>query len=133
MSKKDSTKKDIPTKALTRDEIRKALLGNAPKPTHKDVTLFGIKLELRQPTLGGILAAQDIEDARERAVDTIVNYSYVPGTNERVFEVTDKDVILGWPFTEELVTIQVAVAEMTGVDITEAETELKGAPLDKRS
>lgn len=132
MTKKASTK-DIPTKALTRDEMRKALLGNAPKPTHKTVTLFGIDLELRQPTLGGILEAQDIEDPKARAIDTIVKYSYVPGTDELVFEMTDKDVILSWPFTEELVTIQVAVADMTGVDIAEAEKELKDVPLDKRS
>lgn len=138
MAKTPTKVKKIPEHKVikyTRAEIRQKLLGDAPKPEIRKLKLFGMEIDLHQPTLRGILDAQGMEDEKERAVNTIVEYAYVPDTMERIFEITDRDVILSWPFTEELVDLQVAVAEMTGVDmeILKAEAGLKSDPLDGQS
>ncbi len=130
MNKKVSKK---PVKKLDRRELRDLLLGHAPKVAHKNVMLFGAEIEIRQPTLGAILEAQEIPDNKERTVGMIIEYAFVPGTDERIFDNADREVILTWPFGDELVKIQMAIAELTGVDISEAEELLHSSPLSKRS
>ena len=118
---------------LTRDAIRAALIGNTPKILKKTITIFDIGLELHQPTFGAIINAREIEDPAHRAASLIIEYSFVPGTDERVFEDTDLEFILRWPFGEDLITIQNAIAELTGVDIAAAEEEIRKNPLDEPS
>lgn len=115
---------------LTRDEMRAQLLGNVPRGKSELVTLFGVEVEFRQPTLGAILNASKEVDETSRTLDMFINYAYVPGTNEKVFEDTDKEVILGWPFGEDLQEVQKAVLRLTGVDLAEAEEELQADPLE---
>lgn len=112
-----------------RDEIRAALLGNKIHPRSKVIEVFGVEIELRQPTLGSILKARDLDDAEERAVEMIIRYAYVPGTDELVFEPEDKDALLGWPVGDDVMRIQNAIAEMTGIDISTAEEEVEKNPL----
>jgi len=127
------TKKEAKKPALNRQQLRAQLLGNAPKPARTALSLFGADIELMQPTLRAILDVQDIEDTKERSTDMIIRYACVPGTDERIFESADKDMILSWPFTNELVDLQMAIAKLTGVDVEEAEKVLKGAPLEEQS
>jgi hypothetical protein len=115
-------------KTNPRDALRAKLLGKHKSKT-KIVKLFGQEVEIRQPTLNSILSSQQTEDIRIRTVDMIIQYAYVPGTDELVFEKTDRDVILGWPFGEDIVELQNAIAEMTGVDVEAAEEELQLDPL----
>jgi len=125
--------KAIPATPVTRQELRDKLLGHAPKPLRKELTLFGQDIELQQPTLRAILTAQNVEDTKERSIDMIIEYVYVPGTNEHIFEAGDREMILNWPFSEELIAIQLAIAELTGVDVSDAEETLKKDPLDVQS
>ena len=118
---------------LTREQIRDQLLGHAPKASTKALTLFGIDVELRQPTLGAILDAQETESNRERSAAMIIQYAFVPGTDERVFEPADREMILKWPFNEDVIALQEAIIELSGVDIEGAEVELSGDPLDEPS
>jgi hypothetical protein len=117
------------TKSLSRKEIRAKLLGDKHSPKSKLISLWGIDIELRQASLKDILQAQQTDDDVANAVRMIIRYAYVPGTDERVFEEADRDTILGWPFGQELVDLQMAIAELTGVDISKAEEELKENPL----
>lgn len=130
-------KKVAPNKVIkaseARQDLRDKLLGHAPKPKRKLITLFGSDIELQQPTLRAILDAQKVQDDKARSVDMIIGYTYVPGTNEKVFEPADSEVILNWPFDKELLDLQLAVAELTGVDIQTAEQELKDDPLEGQS
>ena len=128
-----ANEKKAPKAQTARDALRGKLLGSAPKAERKLITLFGHEIELRQPTLQAILEAQDIEEETERSVHMIIEYSYVPGTAERLFESTDKDVILQWPFGDDLLTLQLTIAELTGVDISDAEEDLKENPLKEQS
>lgn len=118
---------------LTRDQIRKAIVGARHAPAKELVTLFGCEIELRQPTLASILASREEDDEKRRITDVFINYAYVPGTDEHVFEDGDRDVILNWPFTEELVEVQLVIAKLTGVDLGGAEEEIKADPLDESS
>ena len=79
----DSARKPAP---LTRDQIRQKLVGNTPPGRSMLVTFFDVELELRQPNLGDMMEAQAIESTRDRAAEMIINYAYVPGTNEKAFE-----------------------------------------------
>ncbi len=116
-------------KAPTRDDIRAALIGSRPKGETKLVTLYGMELELHQPTLEAILKARDQPDDKARTVAMIVEYTYVPGTNDRVFEDSDAPHILQWPFGPDMTKFQEAIADLTGVDIKQAMKELEEDPL----
>lgn len=115
--------------APTRDEIRAKLIGSTPEGKSIMITLFGMELELRQPTLAAILEARDTGDEKTRAVNMIVEYACLPGTSDRVFEDTDHAQILKWPFGEDLTKLNEAIAELTGVDIETALKELERNPL----
>ncbi len=115
---------------LTRDELRKALLGTAPKAESKIIKMFGVDLEIRQPSLGSIMAAREENDQAIRAVDMIIEYAYVPGTDDHVFEMTDRDVIKNWPFGKDLTRLNAAIAELTGVDVDAVVEGLRDDPLD---
>lgn len=123
------------TKALTRDEIRAALIGKKHEIDTESMTLFGVEIELRQPTLKAILTAREEEDIEKRTTDVFIRYAYVPGTDELIFEDTDRQSILNWPFNNDLIEIQQKIAKLTGVDLgaLEIEEELKSDPLEDSS
>lgn len=127
------TKASTEAVQLTRDELRKALLGTVPKPKSMLIELFGVEVELRQPNLGAILKTRDASDDVSRAIDMIIEYAYVPGTDDHVFEDTDVAVIKKWPFGEDLARLNGAIADLTGVDIETATEELRDDPLDESS
>ena len=114
------------TTVLTRDEIRAALVGKRHEGKTRPITLFGVDVELRQPTFKSIMEARTEDDQGRRAVDMIIKYAYVPGTDERIFEEGDVPMIEEWPFGEDLVNLQNAIVEMTGIDLAveEAAEEL---------
>lgn len=134
-AKKVATKKAPASVAvpLSRAELRDKLLGHAPKPERISLTLFGMDLDLVQSTLGSILDMQDMPDGRGRAVYMIIQYACVPGTSERIFESADQEMILNWPFGEDLNKLQEAIADLTGIDISAAMEDMKKDPLKEQS
>jgi len=127
-------KVEVPAvKNLTRDQLRAALIGKKHTVKSELVNLFGVEVELRQPTLSGILDVRAEDDVEKRTTDVFINYAYVPGTDEKIFEDTDRAAILNWPFTEDLIEIQMIIARLTGVDISAAEEDLKLDPLEDSS
>lgn len=118
---------------LSRDDIRAALIGSTPPVEKRTITIFGIVLELHQPLFGAIMSAREIDDPAKRAAYMIIEYAFVPGTNQKVFEPTDVEFILRWPFGDDLLTLQNAIADLAGVDIGAAEEEIKKDPLEEPS
>jgi hypothetical protein len=120
------------TNKPSRDQIREKVLG-AVKAKSIEVDLFGITIELRQPTLKSILEAQEVESTTARMAQMIVNYAHVPGTDEHVFDEADIPMILSWPFGDDLMRLQKAITTLTGVDIAKSEAELSEHPLEGSS
>ena len=113
-----------------RDQTRATIFANA-KPKSVVVEFFGTEIELRQPTLGAVLDLRSVRqaaadegkpiDTKEAAVDNMLRYCYVPGTNEPVFEEADRDSLLRLPFGEDYTRITRALQDITGIKVTEAE------------
>jgi hypothetical protein len=115
----------------TRDELRTQLLsGFKNKVKSERLTIFGVEIELRQPTLGSILEAQADNDPRTSSVNLLIRFACVPGTSELIFEAGDADTLLQWPFGEDLVKLQEAISRLTGLDITEAKEEIHANPTE---
>ncbi len=126
--KKEAVKKEAP---LTRNEIRDAMLGHTPKAEVRRVTVFGIDMDLKQASLGEILDAEATDNVKISSVNLIIRYACVPGTNEKLFDDADRTMIENWPFNKDVLQLQEAIAELTGIDIEAMEQELLGDPLDK--
>jgi hypothetical protein len=103
----------------TRDQIREAIF-NA-KPNRTPITLFGMKLELVEPPLSIVLAAQQNEDRSMAVAEMIVRYTYMPGTQVQVFEDADLNAILALPFGKDLAGLNAAITEMMGVTPDDAD------------
>ena len=103
----------------TRDSLRQAILNKAETKSIK-TTFFGEDVEMRQPSMRVVLSLQEQEDRSLAAAQMIVNYMYVPGTDERVFEEADVEILMSMPFGEDLARINNVIAQLTGVDIEEA-------------
>lgn len=115
-----------------RKQLRDQLLARQEVKTEK-VTIFGQEVELRQPSVEAILNAREQDDPVERALDMIIRYAFVPGTEEQIFEEGDKAQLRKWPWGGDVVKIQEAILKLTGINISEAEKELNKDPLDEPS
>lgn len=107
----------------TRDDIRAKVFAKKDLKS-KTLDFFGTQIELRQPKLSDILQAQQEaanqqEDGISSAVvNILLQYAYVPGTSEKVFEEADKAALLELPFDENLIGVTEALEELTKVNFT---------------
>ena len=101
---------------MTREEIRNAILSG--KAVKKEiVNAFGVEIVLRQPSIGGILSMQDGEDKGNMVAQSLIKYCYVPGTEDKVFDEADADVILGLPFDEDFQKIQDGINKLMDINV----------------
>lgn len=115
-----STRDDIRARIFAKKDLRSKLLD-----------FFGTEIELRQPMLKDILQAQ--QEAQQQAedgvssavVNILLQYAYVPGTSEKVFEEGDKDALLDLPFDENLIGVTDALTELTKVNFTKPSADSK--------
>lgn len=105
-----------------RDSIRANIFKNH-EGKKKVIKLFGQEVELHQPKLRDILSMQKKSEQGLDAVfvSMLVECCYVPGTKEKVFDETDKDLILNLPTGEWTEVFNKALEELTSVRIEEAE------------
>jgi hypothetical protein len=99
----------------SRAELRATIL-KTRKPNSKVITFFEGQIELRQPILGDIIAAQESEDRESAIIDILVKYAYVPGTDEKVFEDSDADVLKTQPFGKDFLALSKAFEELSEVN-----------------
>ena len=102
-----------------RNTIRSAIF--SAKPEKKLVNFFGQEVEVRTSSLKEILEVQENEDRKEAIVQIMIRYCYVPGTEEHVFEIADKDSILKLPAGKWLTDMNKAVTELTDINIDDTE------------
>lgn len=114
------------TKAPTpnRDAIRSAIFG--AKPDIKIIDFFGNQIELRQPTLGATMEMRRSTD-EDATVRMLVQYAFVPGSDDHVFEEADADQIKEIPFGPDMQRLSQAVNELVGVTPGDIEKMVKDA------
>lgn len=112
---------------VTRESIREAIFSRKNFKTRK-LTLYGAEVEIRQPSLGMILEAQREEDTRAGIIRILIQYTYVPGTDERVFEESDADSIAALPFGSELIELNKIITELTDIDVLGEEKNSESTP-----
>lgn len=57
----------------------------------------GVQIEVRQTSVGEMLDTVAVEDNKQRLVRLLIAACYVPGTEEKVFEDTDAELIMSMP------------------------------------
>lgn len=81
---------------MSRDLLRSKIFSEKVK-----VTLIklddGQEIEVRQPSVGLLLDVVSIEDLKSRMAQMLIASCFVPGTEQKVFDDADKDILMGLP------------------------------------
>lgn len=110
---------------LSRDEMRAKIF--SAKPAFEIVDdFYGVRLELRQPSLAIALEARN-QGETEAVFQMLLNYAFVPGTNEKVFEPTDVDMLRDLPFGPAMTDLMGKVNKLLGIDEATVAELLKDA------
>jgi hypothetical protein len=107
-----------------KDQIRATIFADGNRiPAKREIMLFGEKVEIRQPTLAQIsrLSKQGDNDKVPPIVKIMIEYIYVPGTDDKVFDSADAEQLAGMPSGKWLSDMNTAIEELTGVDVKVAE------------
>lgn len=102
--------------------IRAALLGAKVEFASKEVTVCGIKVEVRQPSVKSRrdlfkrATIDGVMDSSEFMVWAVIYNTYVPNTEERVFEDTDYEALVERPVGGFMDQISESAAEMMNVE-----------------
>ena len=108
-----------------RDSIRAKIFAAKPKSELLE-DFYGTTIEIRQPSLEVALEARNTEQT-EYLYSVLVDYAFVPGTNERVFELADVEAIRALPFGDEMTRLLSTVNRLLGIDSAAVEEMLKDA------
>ena len=104
--------------------IRSGILGSKKGKT-KIVDMFGHNVEVRQPTVGQLLDLETTDDRKKALVNMLAGYCYMPDSDSKIFTKEDANELLALPAGEWLINFNGAIAELTGVDVSEAEKNLE--------
>lgn len=85
------------------------------------VEFFGAQIEVRQATVGETLDMRLGDDDRPMLIHVLLNYVYVPGTQEKVFSEADVDQLQSLPYGPEMEMVMSAWRKLTQVNVGEAE------------
>lgn len=110
--------------SATRDTIRAAIF-NA-KPESACIEFFGNEIELRQPTMGVVMNLRKMEEV-DQTTQMLINYAFVPGTNDAVFEPEDEDGIRGIPFGPDMNRLLEAINKLLGISVEGLEKQVQNA------
>jgi hypothetical protein len=113
---------------LNRDNIRAAIFGSEnAKIKSKIVTFFGADVELRQSTIGS-LDARTSGDEKYTIVGAIIENAYVPGTDEKVFDEGDRDMLTALPFGADIQRLTKAMNELSETDFLDTKHDSDATP-----
>lgn len=112
-------------KLSLRDQMRADFFSSEKnKPESRIIKFRGYDIEIRQPNLGAILAAQSGENSRSVA-QTLIQYAFVPGTDEKIFDPEDEESLLRMPFGGDFVRVADALTELTSVNFPKPKSDSK--------
>ena len=106
----------------TRDDLRAKIFSSENSVCKRtSVQLNGVELEIKQPTVAEVMKLNEIEGTQSRVAHMLVTYAFVPGTDERVFDMGDIDQLSNMPYTPEMTEIQNVITKMLVGDVATAE------------
>lgn len=106
--------KDALTAQSARDAIRTGFFAN--KTARKTLTLSsGLKIEVRQPTVGEQLAYGQMDDTSTRILRLFVDHVFVPDTEDKVFEEADVEALKSQPSAGDYSDILEALTSVMNV------------------
>ena len=107
------------TQDSKRSNVRSKLFGKK-EFAYRDIDLFGETVRVVQPSVGQILKAQQNQDTKNALVNLLIDYCYIPGTKEKVFEKGDEAAIMEWPVGPWFSELNSAIADLTNIDVSGA-------------
>lgn len=115
----DEAQKTLPNaaeeKKATRAEIRGRIF-SSKKLNSEIVEFFGVRLELRQPTLESIIEARSANSDRAAMVGTLIKQAFIPETDELIFDDTDYEELVKLPFGPDFVRVANALEKLSNVN-----------------
>ncbi len=116
-----------------RDALRSKLLGGRKRARKLFQIEGGIEIEIRQPSIGarskimqaaGMSAgSQEVTDLGALQIAAVVQCCFVPGTNERLFDLSDSEALEELPTADWFDDVSSAA-----LDLMNAEPEAVGKP-----
>jgi hypothetical protein len=123
-----STATPVPAKPLSKDDIRAAILGSAGRYRRTKVSVNGVQVEIRQPSMAAMMAAEAQSTVQNLFLSILLNYAYVPDTDEKVFDDTDEEVLRQLGFSGDVQAVLDAFQEVTKISTKEAEQTFTTSP-----
>lgn len=109
---------------MTEAKLARQTIFADSKPKTAKVTFRGVDLELRQPSVTEFLNAQSNPEGEERSaskatIRMIVQFAYLEGTNDRVFEPSDVGVLEEMPMSGEFFRLIQAMNDLLDIKVEE--------------
>ncbi len=128
MARADKNEEDTVSeeRKLTAKEARQKIFQES-KSRVEYLTYKGIDLEIRQPTVSEFINSNTVEEGEKRdaskvSVAMLVRYTYLRGTDDRIFEDSDVDVLLASPMNGEFLQL---IGKMNSLLDIKVEAEVK--------
>jgi hypothetical protein len=119
-----TTKQEAAQAPLSRDALRAKIFGAKPEST--TIEFFGGQVELRQPKLEALMEMRR-SNQEDALTQMLINYAYVPGSDEHVFEDTDEESIKQIPFGADMQRLTQAVNLLVGLTAEGLEKQVGSA------
>jgi hypothetical protein len=106
-----------------RDTLRGAIFSGSSFK-RESIVLFGQEIEVRQPSVEQLRKLSDISKSakdKNAIINLMIDYTYVPGTDEKVFEQADYEQLSNLPAGDWLITYQKAWVRLAGINEEELE------------
>jgi hypothetical protein len=100
-------------------DARKNFFANAPKIQRRLFEYNGVALEFVQPTVGSLVNKSDDDTEKAFFIRAMINHTVVPGTNEKVFDMTDYDSLLELPADGDFQNFTKIVTELMNLNVDE--------------
>lgn len=114
----------VPVPPNPRDIKARIFSAQNKQRKYKRVMFFGVELEIKQSSLKQVVDMATRRDGDEDdqgvAIYVLLNYAFIPGTEERIFGEEDTESLLDMPFGEDFNRVIDAWREITGIKIGEA-------------
>ncbi len=87
------------------------------------VNAFGFDIAIRPPSLTGLMAYREFQSDEYILVRAIIDNCYVPGTDTKIFEPADTEILGTKRFGPDMKRLNSAIQKMLGEDSLVAEIE----------